>query len=286
MPPRHFTLLLLAGAALALAPVPTALAAPLPETLLWDAAAAGADPSNTWASAVGSHDWSVSGATHGTATSGHPGITHAYSFDGVNDRIFGSSLHDFGGTTQNTSIEAWFRPTSLGGGQQVIFETGGRIDGLAITLDDSNLLFRVQDDSTNVVSLLFDLSSDPFLVDPLEFIHIVASVDLDDTAELFVNGTSVATGSAAGINDWAGSGGAGVGDVNGRVGGTNGPGEGDLFGYGNFAGEIAMLRYYQDQILTPSEVTQNFDAVASAPEPATGLLFGMGLMLLAWRRRR
>ena len=83
----------------------------------------------------------------------------------------------------------------------------------------------------------------------------------------------------------AGRGGAGLGDVNGRVGGTNGGGEGDLFGYGEFAGEIALLRYYQNQILTPPEVNQNLTSMSMAPEPSTGLLLGMGLIMLALHRR-
>ena len=264
----------------------SAWAAPLPETLLWDASAAGSDPANTWQSSVGVHDWNITGATHGTTSSAYSGITHSYAFDGVNDRGQAASIESFGGTGENTSFELWFRPTDFLGGQQVLFETGGRVDGLSITLDDANLLFRVQDDRTNFVSLVFDLSSDPFLVDPTEFIQVIGSIDLDDTAELFVNGTSVATGSASGINDWAGAGGAGLGDVSGRVGGTNGAGEGDLFGYGAFSGELALLRFYQNQIFSEPDAGQNFDEVTLAPEPQTAFLLGMGLVLLGLRRRR
>ena len=39
--------------------------------------------------------------------------------------------------------------------------------------------------------------------------------------------------------------------MNGEIGGNNG---GHLDGFGGFAGEIAMLRFHQDYVLSPSEV--------------------------------
>ena len=116
-----------------------------------------------------------------------------------------------------------------------------------------------------------------------EFIQVVGVIDLGATAQLFVNGGQVASGSAAGILDWSGSGAAGIGDANGRVGGTNGPGEGDLFGYSHFDGEIAILRYYEDEVLDTLEVGEAYAAVAN-PEPGTALLLGVGLSALSARR--
>ncbi len=282
MPPWKLLGRPLAGALLCLSLAAPAAAVPVPETLLWDASTPGSDPAGSWASSVGSHDFNNIGAVHGATTSSYSGIDSAYAFDGLTTGMSAGSLAGTGGSQQNTSFELWFRPTDFSGGQQVLFETGGGVDGLSITLDDSTLLFRAKDNGSSV-SLSFDLASDPFLVDPLEFVQIVASLDLGDTAELYVNGSSVASGSAAGVDDWAGGNGAGIGFANGRVGGTTG---GDLDGYGGFDGEIALLRFYQDQILTAPEVDQNFDAVAATPEPGTGFLLGMGLMLLAMRRRQ
>ena len=76
-----------------------------------------------------------------------------------------------------------------------------------------------------------------------------------------------------------------MGDVNGRVGGTNGSGEGDLFGYGNFAGEIAILRYYEDAALDAMQVADAYAVVAS-PEPGTVLLVGFGLAAFSFRTPR
>ncbi len=256
-------------------------ALPLAPTTSWDAASPGASPGTTWAAQGAGADWAVSGATHVTGTSSLPGLGAAYAFDGADDGLLGPSLQTQGAATGlRTSFEIWFRPTDLSGGPQVLFETGGWIDGLSVTLDDASLLFRVQDDRTNVASLGFDLGS----VGIGEFIQVVGVVDLGTSAELFVNGLSVGTTSAAGILDWSGGGSAGVGNANGRVGGTNGPGEGDLFGFGAFAGEIAQLHYYEDAVLSAGQVAEHYGVVA-VPDPNTALLLSSGLLGLAARRR-
>ena len=126
------------------------------QTLDWDAGSAGADPANQRESS--GHTWSVTGATHDLGGSGLPGITGYYDFDGVGDRIFGSSLAVQVATNDLMSIELWVRPAILVGGQQMLFDTGGRVDGLSFTLDDGNLLFRVLD-SENVTSAAVDLST-------------------------------------------------------------------------------------------------------------------------------
>ncbi len=278
---RRTGLALLALAFLALA-FDAAEAAPVLPTWSWDAANPGASPATAWAPEGAGSTWTVSGASHVTGTSGYPGIGAAYAFDGVSDRIVGPSFQSQGALTGlRTSFELWFRPTDLAGGLQVLFETGGRRDGLSITLNDASLLFRVQDEWVNTVSLLYDLTS----VGVGEFIQVVGVVDLGATAQLFVNGSQVGNAPAAGILDWSGGGGAALGDVNGRVGGTNGPGEGDLFGYGHFAGEIAILRYYEDELLDVVEVADHYAAIAN-PEPGTALLLGLGLVVLSTRRTR
>ncbi len=264
-----------------------AAAAPIDPTFSWNASSPGASPASAWSAEVGSHDWSVGGASHQSVTSALAGIDAAYVFD-AGDAIRGPSVEAFisgGATGQRTSFEIWFRPDDLVGGPQVLFETGGRVDGLSFTLVDDELLFRVQDDASQLVSLRTDLAS----VGVSEFIQVVGTVELGGAgaqAELFVNGARVESASSAGILDWSGPGAAGIGAVNGRVGGTHGGGEGDLFGYGSFRGEIALLRYYEDLVLDESQVGQQYAAVVSAPEPGTALLVGAGLALLGLGRRR
>ena len=115
--------------------------------------------------------------------------------------------------------------------------------------------------------------------------QVVGVVELGVQTSLFVNGVLVDSSPAVGVFDWAGGGGAGVGDVNGRVGGTCCTGEGDLFGFGNFAGHIALIRVYESAALSDAQVQQAFQVV---PEPGSGslLLLGAGLMSLQAARDR
>jgi hypothetical protein len=204
--------------------------------------------------------------------------------------MIGSSFETIGpaGTTNlSTSLEIWLRPTDLTR-QQVIFETGGRVDGLSFTLDNQLLRFRVKE-ADNFITLMYDITN---AVSSGEFIQIVGTIDLNSEARLYVNTFQVAATTSPGpidsIGDWSGPGALGVGAVNGRVGGTQGAGEGDLFGYQNFAGDIAIIRYWEDEILDQPAITTVFGSVGGGlipvPEPGTGLLLALGLIGLCARR--
>ena len=115
-----------------------------------------------------------------------------------------------------------------------------------------------------------------------EFFQVAITLDLDNLATLYVDGAiSGSAASASGLRDWTNNNGAGLGTVSGQIGGNDG---GDLDGYGDFVGEISILRFYRNQVLSAGQVQQNFDAVAT-PEPGTAVLVALGLVGLSARRR-
>jgi hypothetical protein len=275
----HHTPRILAGAitALALLLLPSiAQALPVPPTFNWRASAPGTDPA-LWNATVGTHQWDVTGATTSTPTTAYPGITGAFDM-GAGDAVTGTSFQSIAGgnpSDEDMSLELWFRPADMNGGQQVLFETGGNQDGLSLLLDDSLLTFRVKDNG-NVVTQTFDLG-----LDASEFFQAAITISLGGTASLYVDGLLAGSTSAAGIGDWTNNNGAGIGTRNGQLGGNSG---GDLNGYGDFLGEIALLRFYRNQVLTGPDIQQNFDAVAT-PEPGTALLVAIGLIGLTFAGR-
>lgn len=248
----------------------------------WDASNPGASPSTAWASDIGSSNWNVNAATlvSGPGVSSLPGITAAYRFDASNGGMSAGSFSNLlGGATTRTSssFELWFRPDSLLGGRQVIFETGGTTDGMSITLNDAQLLLRAKDAAVSV-SVTRSLTAG----DLSDFVQVVAVIELNSQVSLYLNGALVGQSAAVGLGDWSGTNGAGLGAVNSAVGGNTG---GDLNGFDEFAGQIALMRVYGDQVLSAADVAQNFQFVAN-PEPSSGLLVGVGLALFAVARRR
>lgn len=266
----------LAAMALAVAALPhVAHALPVPPTFNWDASNPGAT-AGQWSADVGSQQWTVTGATQTTPTTSLPGIQGAFQV-GAGDSITSSSFQTIAGgnpSNEDLSMELWFRPTSMSGGQQVLFETGGNQTGLSILLDDSQLLFRVKDGGSSL-TLSYDLGSDPS-----EFFQVAITMPLGGTANLYVDGLLADSGDASGISDWTNNGGAALGSVNGQIGGNVG---GDLDGFGNFVGELSLLRFYRNQELTAAQVAQNYAAV---PEPGTVVLVALGLAGLVFHSRR
>ena len=253
-------LVLLAGPARAL---------PITPTFNWRASAPGANPAQ-WNATIGTHQWTLSGTTLTTPTTAMPGITGAVAH-GAGDAMTGLDFQSIAAgdpSNENVSLELWFRPDDMSGGQQVLFETGGNGDGLSILLDDSFIRFRVKSGGTNQ-TLSYDLG-----VDASEFFQVAITLSLGGTASLYVDGILRASGSAVGINDWSNTNDAGLGSPNSQIGGNVG---GNLNGYGDFLGELAILRFYRGQVLTPAEVLQNYEAVA-IPEPGTVVLVALGLI--------
>ncbi|MCP4276572.1 MAG: hypothetical protein GY779_09500 [Gammaproteobacteria bacterium] len=208
----------------------------------------------TWNYATGQSgfDFTLTGAT--LTNTGYAGITQAYQFDGSGGGTM-ESLQDISGnpTDADTSFELWFRPNSLSGGQ-ILFETGGRVDGTALYLSGNNLIFATRDNRASPDQISVDLTG--IQADPTaEFIQAVAVINRSAAQiELFVNGVSQGTAGLTGV-DWAGGDNTGLGRGNGGV----------AAGSGQFNGDIAIVRFYE-KALTESEIQGNFSAISGGAE--------------------
>jgi hypothetical protein len=225
-------------------------------------------------------------------TSAFVGITEAYSFNGGgdSDAITGAISGSYQGlngnaTDANASFEIWFKADSVdtAGNSQVLFETGGATDGMAIYINGTTVNYFPQDNGTSGsnAQVSFDLAS--IGIDPTaEFVQLVATIDLNGDAQLYVNGVLVDTEDASALADWDGGDGAGIGQLN------SGTPEG-LGTTAPFVGDIAKFTFYESD-LSDSEVLDNFTAVAglavtavngSAISVETPIDIGDGTLMIA-----
>jgi hypothetical protein len=241
---------------------------------------------NVWESteSLQSYNWVLgSGITRNPSpVTRLPGIAGAYVFPNSGSDLpiakatAGSYQGISGNFTNNpVSFEIWFKPESLANGNQVLWETGGGVDGSSFTLRNGNTLRFTMRDNNEYLMLETPIASSS------EFIQAVATYDRNnpgstDTLSLYINGVLSGTITGTGVNDWAGGNASGLGGRNGATGG-NGAGGVDL-NFGTFKGEIALFRLYQSA-LTKSDVKQNFETIAEVPEPSSALsLLALGLL--------
>lgn len=217
-----------------------------------------------------------------------PGIHSSLDFDGsttwgrpvgnggdgtalFGDEVLGDALSE-----QNATFEMWFHPDVVNdpGRQQILFESGGTGDGLAMYLDGSELVFGVKSGgNTSEIGYQLDADTNGTLDDVFgDFIQAVGVIDFDnDTVQLYVDGELVAEDlSFLGV-DWAGGNGTGIGRANDDVywlADSNG-----LW----FDGQIAAMSYY-DWALSQQEILDNFYSMAAAPVPEPGTISLMALI--------
>ena len=237
------------------------------------------DGDNVWESteAVQTHNWQLGDqvSLNSSPITGLSGITGAYKFSasGSNSPDNKATTPSYQGlpgnpTDNSASFEIWFRPESLTN-NQVLWETGGGVDGSSFTILDEKLRFTMKNGSQNmVIETLISQTS--------EFIQAVATYDRNnpdtDTLSLYINGGLVGTDTSNSVNDWAGGNGSGLGgrSITGQTGGSGAQGN---INFGTFQGEIAIFRFYESA-LSEVQVEQNFKAIANTtdiPEPSSNL---------------
>jgi hypothetical protein len=232
---------------------------------------------------VSGMDWSIASDTRVDVDLGlTPGVTQAYVFPDAQGTM--SSLESLGGnpTDNDASFEFWFQPSNLAGAEQeVIFETGGNVDGTAFGLEGDTLLFLAQDSPGVQLLASAGLPGNGLS----RYHHAVGVIDFEGggegTVSLDLNGLladSVSVGS--GFSDWAGSDGAGIGRTNNSIAGAS-----NIFSsQTSFDGQIAYFNFYETA-LTHQDVLDLYQ-VRAIPEPATLTLLAASLALLRRRRRR
>ena len=173
-------------------------------------------------------------------TSGSYGDNESFGFDGIDDRILlnnDSSMDIFGG---DFSISLWFsRPSSpANGSARAIVEMGGFSNKAAMTLgftSNTGVGFAVGSNwYTNAGSGYNDGN----------FHHMVGT-RTDTTYKIYIDGEEVEASAPAGSYSYFSD-----------VGNSIGKGS---FG-GNFKGNIGPILFY-NRVLSPSEVTQNYNRV-------------------------
>ncbi|MFP6694579.1 MAG: LamG-like jellyroll fold domain-containing protein, partial [Pirellulales bacterium] len=202
----------------------------------------------------------------------YAGITAAYDFptsgSSVNaDRATAATYNNLPGspnpTAADTTWEIWFKPDNLGGGDQILWESGGSGTGASFTIAGGDTLQFTAKNGGTRLQLQHALSA----ADISDFVQAVVTYDRNnpgdtDTLRLYVNGTLSTAQTSNNVEDWAGGNNSALGGKNNDVGGSLTLSE-DLSAYGTFAGQIAAFRLYESP-LAAAAVQNNFDAVVGA----------------------
>ena len=218
------------------------------------------------------------GAADDASGSNFGAITKSYD-DKAKMRDFQSNGLSPDPTKQNATFELVFRPDDFSD-KHYIFETGGEHDGTAIWLDGDQLTLRVQNlsatgDPQKTITTTLDTAG--------IFYDILFTIGVStDEIRLYVNGSLMASGGFSGdgnLKDWAGGDDSGLSNIGG--GGVAGGSGGD------FQGDVAIMRYYRNDILDQSEIDGNFAAMQAIPEPSSIAMWSaLGIIGLVVARRK
>ncbi len=249
-------------------------AAPVAATLDWDAAS-DVDGNAFWESMVNATNtrrWNFGASTSPVSVTDTTllDLSKAYHFgaDGSSGAGMASWQNlGFSGnpTGQDATFEILFRPEDLID-NHVLMETGGIGDGTVVKLEGDELVFRVQrfnpsgtaDDNFVEIRTTLDTAG--------VFYHFVGTIDLgSDEASMYLNGQLIETRGTVltdtlqpggDLNDWAGGNAAGL-----SIASSSGGVAGGNVGWTTFNGDIAIVRYYQDNVFDAVDATANYNAL-------------------------
>jgi len=240
---------------------------PLQPTLNWEA---DEDPAgdDLWQSYYNGAALNVNNSTTWTFTGGAQTpvgvgslqfgtVANAYAFpDGVATTV---SLEELTGVGSNPdqndhTFEFVLRPDDLVG-DEVLLEMGGATNGMIIKLLDDQVQY-VCKAGGNIASVSYTLSGD--VVNDFHQLVAVYDKNMDadnhDRLALYFDGALVAEDATqTGVNDVAGTNDSGLGTAN---------SEAPAGGGDDFGGQIALLRYYYNQALTPDQILANYNILA------------------------
>ncbi len=219
-----------------------------------------------------------------------PGITKAYVTGARGEaNVFETQINGLQASRQDASFEVWFKPDSLTGGEQIIYEVGGTGTGSYISLDGDELSFYVNGQFNGNEQTLSTTLTDTDWTQVVAVINNTFSASAaspDDFIELYVDGVLVGSNSGAttDINRWAGGNQSGLGIEAGNL-AAGGPisGDTDTSIELAFEGQIAIFEY-ANEAWDATEVSNRYNAITSpllslstaVPEPSTSLLFVVG----------
>ncbi|MDP0492124.1 MAG: sulfatase-like hydrolase/transferase [Verrucomicrobiota bacterium JB023] len=196
-------------------------------------------------------------------------IDAAYTFGGTTGGT-ASALDDF--STGDASFEFWFKPDSIPLAQpQVLYESGGDI-GVGFILDGSLVRFVVDDGGSDTANGAIAEGTLAAGAGQDGYVHCVGSIDLvNDEIKLYLNGSLADTEAIAGVSDWCGVSGTGLGTITDTAGSVSTEfghlgGNDQLSGsFDRYTGEIAYFLFY-DRVLTSTQVTE----LSSCPREESG----------------
>jgi hypothetical protein len=203
------------------------------------------------------YDWNLFSPTvRVTGVSALPGILTAYEFYGGQPG-YTASASDLPGdpTDASASFEVWFKPSDLSG-DEIVFEVGGNSNGMSLALSGSTLLVTWGSNGVDTQQKR-QLSSTEEFIQAIAVIEFGAGENAPTTLSLYVDGWLVAQVNRWGMLAWGEGKLSAVGGWEDEIGGNN---KGKLNGFGNFAGQIAIVRLY-DHALTVQEVAQLYTRI-------------------------
>ncbi len=195
--------------------------------------------------------------------------------------------------TKDMTLEMWFDPAASGTNamRQILYEVGGGT-GISLTYDQGVLRWRMAGNLFPTVDAVLTNFNGVDLTAGNRLIQAVAMVDFDATAAnrtmtLYVNGQFAGAVTNFANTDWDGGDGQGIGgraeaNLGGYGNGFNFPGPVSGSGnYSSFQGNLAIVRFYSNTVLSAAEVLQNYKAV-SPDGNAVAFTAGTGNETLAW----